>query len=371
MEDNTLNDLSKKSVTVAMAERFGMESANFERVLRATVVPANCGPEQFAAFLLVAKQYNLNPITKEIYAFPSKGGGIQPIVGVDGWMRIINDHEDMDGMEFEDRLEDGKLVSITAKIFRKSRQHPTAITEYMSECLRDTDPWKKWPARMLRHKAAIQAARYAFGFSGIMEPDEYERGPGASLGAKSAHQARKDGDWEPLVAEMRKCATPDELRGWWQDNMNRIDALPRNWKTHLDDEHARLLGLMNPEHPLKRPRGRPPKIKEQLRASVELEKKPVKFLDGHAEEMTEVELLDKLGEVVRTTGEIINDEIPKFEPDLDTYLDDLESELNVAQTIEDLDIIHDQYLEVKDGLFPLDRDKAQDLFLRHRGRIAG
>jgi hypothetical protein len=28
---------------------------------------------------------------------------------------------------------------------------------------------------MLRHKAAIQAARYAFGFAGIMEPDEAER----------------------------------------------------------------------------------------------------------------------------------------------------------------------------------------------------
>jgi hypothetical protein len=28
--------------------------------------------------------------------------------------------------------------------------------------------------RMLRHKAAIQGIRYAFGFSGIMEPDEAE-----------------------------------------------------------------------------------------------------------------------------------------------------------------------------------------------------
>jgi hypothetical protein len=49
------------------------------------------------------------------------------------------------------------------------------VIEYMSECFRQTDPWKKWPNRMLRHKAAIQAARYAFGFSGIMEPDEYDR----------------------------------------------------------------------------------------------------------------------------------------------------------------------------------------------------
>jgi hypothetical protein len=42
-------------------------------------------------------------------------------------------------------------------------------------CFRNTDPWKQWPRRMLRHKAAIQCARVAFGISGVMEPDEAER----------------------------------------------------------------------------------------------------------------------------------------------------------------------------------------------------
>ena len=180
-----MNDTPRgRSVTVDMAHRFGMEPGNFEKVLRATVVPANCSPEQFAAFLLVAKQYSLNPITREIYAFPAKGGGIQPIVGIDGWIRIINDHEAMNGMEFRDRFddEDPKVPdAITCLIYRKDREHPTVVTEYMAECYRDTDPWKKWPARMLRHKAAIQCARYAFGFSGIIDPDEYERGVGAGV----------------------------------------------------------------------------------------------------------------------------------------------------------------------------------------------
>jgi phage recombination protein Bet len=172
-----------RSVTIDMAHRFGMEPQNFERVLRATVVPADCSPEQFAAFLLVAKQYGLNPITREIYAFPARGGGIQPIVGIDGWIRIINDQPAMNGMEFRDRFGDDKSVpdAITCIIYRKDREHPTVVTEYMEECRRSTDPWNKWPARMLRHKAAIQAARYAFGFSGIIDPDEYERGVGAGV----------------------------------------------------------------------------------------------------------------------------------------------------------------------------------------------
>lgn len=166
----------RKSVMLDMADRFGMEPQAFEATLRATVVPGNITREQFAAFLLVAKKYNLDPVTKQIYAFPSKGGGIQPIVSIDGWMNLINSHPQFDGMEFEDRFDDkGNIVAITCRMFRKDRSHPVSVTEYMAECRRDTDTWRRWPARMLRHKAAIQAARYAFGFSGIVDEDEAAR----------------------------------------------------------------------------------------------------------------------------------------------------------------------------------------------------
>ncbi len=169
---------AKKSVLIDMATRYGMEPAAFEATLRATVMPSNkdVTREQFAAFLLVAKEYRLNPLTKEIYAFPGKGDSIQPIVSIDGWMRMINNHPDFDGMEFEDNFnEQGQLYSITCKMYRKDRSHPVSVTEYMAECKRPTDTWQKWPARMLRHKAAIQAARYAFGFSGIYDEDEAQR----------------------------------------------------------------------------------------------------------------------------------------------------------------------------------------------------
>ena len=164
------------SITVAMADRYGMAPAAFEATLRATVVPKECTREQFAAFLLVAHEYGLNPILKEIYAFPAKGGGIQPVVSIDGWVKLMNDHPQMDGIEFDDHLDDrGALVSISARIYRKDRSRPIVVTEYMSECRRGTDPWKQWPHRMLRHKATIQAVRYAFGYSNIPDPDEAER----------------------------------------------------------------------------------------------------------------------------------------------------------------------------------------------------
>jgi phage recombination protein Bet len=175
----TLPDKTR-SVTVYMAERYGMEPAAFESTLRATVIkPDKNGRapsrEEFAAFLLVAKEYGLNPITKEIYAFTDKGA-VVPIVSVDGWSNLINSNPHFDGVTFDDHQDDkGNLTSITCNMYRKDRSHPVSVTEYMAECKRDTDPWRRWPRRMLRHKAMIQAARYAFGFAGIYDEDEGER----------------------------------------------------------------------------------------------------------------------------------------------------------------------------------------------------
>ena len=175
---NAIVEVRKPSMIAEMAGKYGIEPAKFAATVKATCLPANVSDEEFAAFLMVAKAYDLNPILREIFAFPKKGGGIQPIVSVDGWMNLINSHPMMDGMEFSDSLDKpGKLISITCRIYRKDRSRPVEVTEYMAECHRPTDTWQKWPARMLRHKAAIQAARYAFGFAGIIDQDEAERSP--------------------------------------------------------------------------------------------------------------------------------------------------------------------------------------------------
>lgn len=168
--------MAQKKLTEIMAAKFNMDKAPFIQALKETAVPANISDGQFAAFLIVAKEHNLNPLTREIYAFPSQGG-IRPMVSVDGWMKIINNHPQYDGMKSTDNLDkDGNLMSITVQIYRKDRKHSVEVTEYMKECMRNTTPWKQWPARMLRHKAMIQAARIAFSFSGIEDPDEFERG---------------------------------------------------------------------------------------------------------------------------------------------------------------------------------------------------
>jgi phage recombination protein Bet len=156
----------KRSILEKMGKRFSVDGNVLQKTLSDTVFKG-ATMEQTVALLIVSDQYGLNPFTKEIYAFPTIGGGIVPVVGIDGWLRIINEQPQFDGMEFEQDDE-----QCTCKIHRKDRAHPIIVTEYHDECYRETVPWKKSPKRMLRHKAIIQCARVAFGFGGIHDEDE-------------------------------------------------------------------------------------------------------------------------------------------------------------------------------------------------------
>lgn len=144
--------------------------------LKATAFKGQVSDAQMTALLIVANQYGLNPWTKEIYAFPDKNNGIVPVVGVDGWSRIINNHPQFDGIEFEFGGKNDLPDSCTCILYRKDRSHAIKVTEYMAECRRsNAGPWSSHPRRMLRHKAMIQCARLAFGYGGIYDQDEAER----------------------------------------------------------------------------------------------------------------------------------------------------------------------------------------------------
>ena len=172
--------LATKSVITDMAISYGMEREAFLSTIKKTVMPSDMdvSNEELVVFLVAAREYKLNPFLKEIYAAKKKGGGIQTIVGVDGWSKIVNSREEFDGAVLIENFSDEsktKLESVTCRIFRKDRKYPTEITEYMSECYRDNENWRTKPVRNLRHKALIQCARYAFGLGGIIDPDEAER----------------------------------------------------------------------------------------------------------------------------------------------------------------------------------------------------
>lgn len=162
----------KASALQVMAARYSLEPDKLFATLKATVFKG-ASNEELVALVVVSNEYKLNPFLKQIYAFPDKRGGIVPVVSVDGWLRIVNDQDALDGVEFEWEWDDkGKPVSCTGIIWVKGRSKPVRIPEYFEECQRNTDPWRQMPRRMLRHKALIQAARVAFGLGGVFDEDE-------------------------------------------------------------------------------------------------------------------------------------------------------------------------------------------------------
>ncbi|PPA77675.1 phage recombination protein Bet [Achromobacter spanius] len=230
------------SLATKLAERFGMD-ANPEiiDVLKKTAFKGDVSDAQMGALLVVANQYGLNPWVKEIYAFPDKGS-IVPVVGVDGWARIVNDHPQFNGAEFV-MAEDGSAV--TCIIHRKDRDHPTRVTEYLAECERGTQPWKSHPRRMLRHKAFMQCGRLAFGFTGIYDRDEAEAIVEKDMGAAQqvprtaqqfAEQAKPqpaaEVDREQVVRDLEMIARSDDPAE------KRIADLENAWKGLTKDERA-------------------------------------------------------------------------------------------------------------------------------------
>lgn len=192
------------SLLAKIAGRYSVDPNKLMTTLKATAFKQQkrdappISDEQMMALLIVADQYKLNPFTKEIYAYPDKQNGIVPVVSVDGWTRIVNEHEQFDGVEFEygptvpaETLKGQTLSAhewVTAKIYRKDRSHPICLTEYLDEVYRPpfegkgekgtysvNGPWQSHTKRLHRHKAWIQCARLAFGFAGIYDDDEAQR----------------------------------------------------------------------------------------------------------------------------------------------------------------------------------------------------
>ena len=216
---------------VALAKQFNIQGDPQELVqtLKATAFKGNATDAQFNALMIVSTQYGLNPFTKEIYAFPDKQNGIVPVVGVDGWSRIINNHPQFDGMEFKYSEETTTPAGSNTKahewvecvIYRKDRSHPIVAREYLDEVYRPpfkgkfgevNGPWQSHTKRMHRHKTMIQAARLAFGFGGIYDEDEAQR-------IQTPKEVKADPELDSLISDGEAAANKgiEEYKKWFSD----------------------------------------------------------------------------------------------------------------------------------------------------------
>jgi phage recombination protein Bet len=167
----------------AFAAQYGIDANKMVGILRATAFKANppATDEEIASLVVVAKIYHLNPFLKEIYAFRGQLG-IVPIVGVDGWIRIVESQPMYIGEEMKSGFDEtigpnGKPLGFYYECFmhRSDRKFPTSRRQYYEENYRKTNNWDTMPTRMLQHRAYIQSARATFGLGGIYDEDEGQR----------------------------------------------------------------------------------------------------------------------------------------------------------------------------------------------------
>ncbi len=202
-----------ETLMARFAGQFGVEPEKLYQALKSNFadrdgsVPTS---EEMLAIMLVAEQYGLNPFTREIFAFKGKNGRYQPMISVDGWTKIVTRQADFDGVEFKYSASKVSLngreypESCTAVIYRKGITHPIAVSEYLIECYMGKSPvWQMMPMRMIRHRAYIQAARVAFGITGLGDAEDlngYGEDGGEMVNAPGSMPAALPASAAPAIA---------------------------------------------------------------------------------------------------------------------------------------------------------------------------
>ena len=261
----------------------GTDGSSLIATLKATAFKGEVTDAQMTALMVVANQYGLNPWTKEIYAFPDKNNGIVPVVGVDGWARIINDNPQFDGMEFAQSDEKVRMPGansdapawIECAMYRKDRTRPVIIREYLDETYREPfkgkfgpviGPWQTHPKRFLRHKAMIQCARMAFGYGGIYDQDEAERIIEKDMGAAEVVSSRSAQAAAPA-------ALPDYSQDAFADNLPKWSALMQSGAKTADQ----IIAIVSTKHVLSEAQ------KAQIRAAARPNEPEPEVIDAPAQ----------------------------------------------------------------------------------------
>lgn len=139
-----------------------------ENAFRSIVVWSESDLERL---LVACEALQLSPVGREIFAIkgPDQGSGLRFAIGLEGWLRLMDQHPTFDGMCFteSEELEDGVPSWIECTIFRKDRRVAMSAKEYLSEARRTEGAWLTHPRRMLRHKALVQCARLTFALPSV------------------------------------------------------------------------------------------------------------------------------------------------------------------------------------------------------------
>lgn len=324
---NAITTTKQPGLIAKMASARNVDADAFYKAVKNVIMPPQATTEQTLAFLLVADRYGLDPMLKEIHCFLDKRTqNIVPMISIDGWAKMMNNHPAFDGVEFEFHKNDEGLVeAISCRIFRKDRSRPYAVTEFLDECYRETDPWKKTPTRMLRHRALIQCIRIAFGFSGSFSEDDQPETVGPVISHEAAGEPQRAIE-APAAAKPAGTRRPPPAPSGGSNKQDPRQNEERDQRRGAEDQRE-------PEQP----------SQQQGTSTVEIDPE---------------------------TGEILEDDAGNSEFDGDGFLTELGEAYSTATSFAELDgIFNDWRVGAQLASDPARLKRAAGIYDRHHRRI--
>ncbi|QWD04237.1 hypothetical protein G6720_01795 [Polynucleobacter paneuropaeus] len=142
------------------AKELGIENEQLKAWIEMQIeVPA----KTILVLLRTVQALHLDPFNEEIGFAQYEGGGWQTFISIEGCSKLLNAHEQFNGLVFtqaETQIE-GVPEWIECSIYRKDRILPITVREHYLEVKGDSPIWQKMPRRMLRHRALQQCVRLA------------------------------------------------------------------------------------------------------------------------------------------------------------------------------------------------------------------
>ncbi len=181
------------TLTEKAAASMGVPAESLLTILRGVWTTSKDEPDltqadMFVGIGIVAK-YDLDPIAREIFVTKSKGKLIT-IIGIDGWIKILDRTDHYDGYEMEiHEDENGVIDYVDATIHSKVRKHPSTYRAFRSEYSKLSGfMYQKIPIHMLRLFALRHAARLFVPLGGTVmtqeEADAIIDGKATSTGSR-------------------------------------------------------------------------------------------------------------------------------------------------------------------------------------------
>ena len=226
-----------RTITESTAAFLGIDAAKVFDLLRGVWTVTNGKPplsnQELMVGMALVSRYGLDPFAREIYVTRDNKGKLMVVVGVDGWIRVLNRTPGYDGFEQELVLgEGGEIKEVITRIYSKDRSHPATYRAFASDYAKlGGFMIGKIPGHMLRIFSLKHAARLFTPLGCVVTQEEAEWMTAAPPEPINSLEQLT----ERLTAEPEPEPEPEPER-------TPVDAAPTPRQTTNADELAERIG---------------------------------------------------------------------------------------------------------------------------------